>query len=169
MMAVYAVLEPPARPDGQPVDLDRVQLVPDGFSWGAFLFGPLWMLWHRLWLVLLGWLAVTAALAVAQGLLGVSGNGRLVVAALVALLVGLEAGMLRRWTLRRAGWRDHGIVVADDVEAAEQRYFVRATRERDAAAVPPYEADRGPLTAPRATPPGRGGVLGLFPLPGGGR
>ena len=34
----------------------------DGFSFWAFLLGPLWMLWHRMWLVLIGYLAVTIGL-----------------------------------------------------------------------------------------------------------
>jgi hypothetical protein len=69
-MAVYAVLEPPARPDGQPADPDRVRFVRDGFSWGAFLFGPLWMIRHRLWLVLLCWFLVMAGFGVIHVALG---------------------------------------------------------------------------------------------------
>lgn len=168
-MAVYAVLEPPARPDGQPVDPDRVRFVRDGFSFGAFLFGPLWMIRHRLWLVLLCWVLVMAGFAVIHMALGVPSGARVLVALLVSLLVGLESGTLRRWTLLRAGWHDAGIVVADDFEAAEQRYF----SVRTAGHVATVWTDPGPApaagTALRAAPFGRGGVLGLFPFPGGGR
>ncbi len=52
-----------------------------------------------------------------------SSDNQAVVAVLVALLVGFEAASLRRWTLTRRGWTDHGVVVADDVEAAERRFF----------------------------------------------
>jgi hypothetical protein len=171
-MAVYAVLEPPARPDGQPVDPDRVRFVRDGFSWGAFLFGPLWMIRHRLWLVLLGWFLVMAGFAVAHAALFVPAGARLAVAALIALLVGLESATLRRWTLRRGGWRDAGVVVADDLESAEQRYFARrALAGEDGRAVPPASGSP-PEGAAGAGPyrrQGRDGVLGLFPLPGAGR
>lgn len=164
-MAVYAVLEPPARPDGQPADPDRVRFVRDGFSWGAFLFGPVWMIRHRLWLVLVCWLLVTAGFGVAHAALAVPAGGRFAVAGLVALLIGLESATLRRWTLLRRGWREAGIVIADDLEGAEQRYFARRA---EAAPGPPSVGD--PWTdapAPRLRPAGR--VLGLFPLPGAGR
>ncbi|MFL9828454.1 DUF2628 domain-containing protein [Rhodoplanes sp. SY1] len=162
-MAVYAVLEPPARPDGQPADPVRVRFVRDGFSWGAFLFGPLWMIRHRMWLVLVCWGLVMVGFGIAHTALGVPGGARLAVAVLIALLVGLESATLRRWTLLRGGWREAGIVVADDLETAEQRYFARRA---DAAA----DLDRAwsDAPAPRLRPAGRG-VLGLFPLPGAGR
>ncbi len=47
---------------------------------------------------------------------------------LIALLVGLEAGALRRWTLERRGWKTHGFVVGDDLEDAERRFFGQWTR-----------------------------------------
>ena len=33
-------------------DSDRFVFVRDGFHFWAFLFGPLWFIWHRLWLAL---------------------------------------------------------------------------------------------------------------------
>ncbi|NVO14358.1 MAG: DUF2628 domain-containing protein [Rhodoplanes sp.] len=167
-MAVYAVLEPPARPDGQPVDPDRVRFVRDGFSLGAFLFGPLWMIRHRLWLVLLCWALVMAGFGVIHVALGVPAGVRVLVALLVSLLVGLESGTLRRWTLARAGWRDAGIVVADDREAAEQRFFSGRAAVFARGASPAYDVDWSAGPTP-VRPSGRGGVLGLFPFPGGGR
>ncbi len=74
----------------------------DGFHFWAFLLAPLWMLWHRLWLVFVGFVVVTVALQLALYALGVGGGGRLLAYALLALLVGLEAGTLRRWTLHAA-------------------------------------------------------------------
>jgi hypothetical protein len=41
----------------------------------------------------------------------------------VAILVGLEAATLRRWTLNRRGWKNIGVVVGEDVESAERRFF----------------------------------------------
>ena len=29
---------------------DEPVLVREGFAWGAFLFGPLWLAWHRTWI-----------------------------------------------------------------------------------------------------------------------
>ena len=53
-MPVYTVHEPPPRDDDdRRRRRDRFVFVRDGFSFWAFLLAPLWMLWHRLWLVLL--------------------------------------------------------------------------------------------------------------------
>jgi hypothetical protein len=106
---------------------------------------------------------VMVGFGIAHAALGVPAGARLAVAVLIALLVGLESATLRRWTLLRAGWREAGIVVADDLETAEQRYFAR--RVEGAAGSEPAWSD---APAPRLRPAGRG-VLGLFPLPGAGR
>src|SRR5262249_21702267 len=49
-MAVYPVHQPPLRADDAAADPDRFIFVRDGFYGWALLFGPLWMLRHRLWL-----------------------------------------------------------------------------------------------------------------------
>ena len=54
-MSVFTVHAPPPRrgePDGDPT---RFAFVRDGFSVWAFLFAPLWMLRHRLWLAFFGY------------------------------------------------------------------------------------------------------------------
>src|SRR5436190_16566971 len=118
-MAVYSVFEPPARADDGADHSERFAFVRDSFSWGACIFGPFWMLRHRLFLVLLLWIALAIAIAVVARVLSVpSGSGAAAIL-LLAVLIGFEASTLRRWTLWRRGWRDLGIVVADDLEAAE--------------------------------------------------
>ncbi len=168
-MAVYSVLEPPPRSGGRDGE-ERFVFVRDGFSWAAFFFGALWMLWRRLWLVLLGYLVLMAGLEVVFRLLGASVGTRILTGFLIALLIGLEAGTLRRWTLIRRGGRDHGIVVGDDLETAERRFFSAWAASTDApgsagAGATPAAANPARRTA--ASPPA--GVLGLFPRPGGSR
>jgi hypothetical protein len=169
-MAVYSVLEPPPR-SGARDGAERFVFVRDGFSWAAFFFGALWMLWRRLWLVLLGYLVLMAGLEVVFRLLGASVGTRVLTGFLIALLIGLEAGTLRRWTLIRRGGRDHGIVVGDDLEAAERRFFsawaapsIDAPRSAGAGAT---AAPANPAQRAAASPPAV--VLGLFPRPGGSR
>src|SRR5262252_3960949 len=123
MMAVYTVFEPPLRGQESESDPARFAFVRDGFYWSAFFFAVLWMLWHRLWLVLIGYLVVAAAMAGLLRLSGASGAASVLVGFLLALLVGIEASTLRRWTLARRGWKPVGVVVADDFELAERRYF----------------------------------------------
>src|SRR5258708_20295949 len=72
-MAVYTVHVPLSR-DGASAP-ERFVFVRDGFSFAALLFGPLWMLRHRMWLVLLAYALVVAALALVLHLPGSVGLG----------------------------------------------------------------------------------------------
>jgi hypothetical protein len=160
-MSVFTVHEPPPLRSEQAVsDPARFIFVRDGFYFWAFLLAPLWMLRHRLWLGLLFYVLAFAALQVALWAVGATGAVRTIVAFLLALLVGLEAASLRRWTLARRGWRNVGIVVGDDLEAAERRFFdawVKRGETRGSAAT----------TAGRTwVPPSGPEVIGLFPETG---
>jgi hypothetical protein len=156
-MAVYTVHEPPPKPFEQASDPERFDFVRDGFSFWAFLFGPLWMLRHRMWLALVGYVGVSAALELIFSLFGTGMSARLVAGLLLALLVGVESATLRRFTLGRRGWTNLGVIVADDLEAAERRFFDVWVKSGGA--------------APRTTEPSRQAaaapdVIGLFPQPG---
>jgi hypothetical protein len=162
-MAVYTVHQPPLKKYQSAPDPERFVFARDGFSFWAFLFGPLWMLWHRMWLVLLGYIAAVAALEVGLRFAGASGSARFVAGFLLALLIGIEAGTLRRFTLRR--WRNIGVIVGDDREAAERRFFDSWVKSE---MLPPSPG----LTTPAPLPPPQRAahsgpdVIGLFPQPG---
>jgi len=143
-------------------DTDRFVFVRDGFHFWAFVFGPLWLIWHRLWWALLAYVVIIAAIFGLMVALRTGGDARGFVLLIVALLTGYEAASARRWTLSRGWWREQGIVVADDAEAAERRFFAQWTGE--SVSPGPPSTDRG------APPPVRPGaphdVIGLFPQPG---
>ena len=116
------------------------------------------MLWRRLWLVLLIYLAGTAAIQAALWALGVSGAVKFAVGFLIALLVGFEAASLRRWTLTRRRWTNVGLVVAPNQETAERRFFEPwMSRGAFGAAAAAAPAMRMPAPSPD--------VIGLFPEP----
>ena len=105
-------------------DPERFVFVRDGFYFWAFLLTPVWMLWHRLWLVLLIYLSWSRRRSTACCILPASAPAAsLLVELLISLLVGLEAGTLRRFTLARRGWQNVGVVSGDDLEDAERRFF----------------------------------------------
>jgi hypothetical protein len=161
-MAVYTVHEPPLRAGATP-EPERFVFVRDGFSFAALLFGPLWMLRHRMWLVLLGYGAVVVLLSLVLHLHASATVGA-IVWALLALLLGFEAGTLRRFTLGRRGFRNIGIVVGDDLDLAERRFFDAWIRKDSSAPAAPGGAPA--LTpSPRMAHP-TSDVLGLFPEPG---
>jgi hypothetical protein len=163
-MAIYTVHEPPPRRNAATGDTNRFVFVRDGLHFWAFVFGPLWILMRRLWLVLLGYVVLMAAVEVGLTLLGVSSGVRIVVGLLVSLLIGLEASSLRRWTYARRRWRWHGVVSAPDRETAERRFFdgfVMKVPAGESEPTPPAPVLRVP-PAPPSPPPE---VLGLFPEP----
>jgi hypothetical protein len=116
-MAIYAVYVPP---ETEPGDADRVVFVRDGFSVVALLFGPLWLLVHRFWLGLVGWLVVSAAIAAIAGALHQDG---LALSVLFAFWLGLEASAIHRWTLERRGYDLAAVVEGGDRDAVERRFF----------------------------------------------
>ena len=122
-MSIYTVYEPPLKAHESAPDPERFVFVRDGFSFWAFLLAPWWMLRHRLWLALVCYVILAVALSVALRLIGTSAAVAIIAGALFSLLVGFEAATLRRFGLARRGWRNVGIVVGDDVESAERRFF----------------------------------------------
>ena len=60
-MPVYTV-HAPVTNDAGIAATDRFAFVRDGFHFWAALLGPLWLVWHRLWLALIGWIAATIAI-----------------------------------------------------------------------------------------------------------
>jgi Protein of unknown function (DUF2628) len=175
-MPAYTVHEPPPRDGGDALAAaDRFVFVRDKFSLWAFVFGPVWMIWRGLWLVLLLYLVAMAALQATLWAVDAPAVIRAAVGLLIALLIGFEASTLRRWTLSRRGWINHGVVVGDDEETAERRFFDiwMANRGRPPAAAVATPATTMPAVtaAPLATampyrtaadPPD---VVGLFPEP----
>ncbi|RVT98854.1 hypothetical protein EOD42_01705 [Rhodovarius crocodyli] len=83
-------------------------LLAERFSWFGLLFGPFWLLRHRLW-----WQAVVAiVLMVALPWPAIPA---------LHLLVGLLGADLRASALRRRGWKLEAVVVARDEAMALRR------------------------------------------------
>jgi hypothetical protein len=122
-MAVYTVHAPPLKRYEPEPDPERFIFVRDGFSLWAFLLGPIWMLRHRMWLVLFGYILTVAAFEGLLNLLNIADSARVTVGIVLALLVGFEAPTLRRFTLARRRYGNVGIIVGDDLEVAERRFF----------------------------------------------
>ena len=81
------------RPGAAPV------LVREGFSWGALIFGPLWLAAHRVWVPAVLVLAATILIMV----LARDGVSAALLVALLVLL-GLSGQDLRRWSLDHRGY-----------------------------------------------------------------
>ena len=152
-MPTYTVHQPPRR-EGRPVPgPERFVFVRDGFHVWAFLLPPLWMLLHRLWLVLLGYAVVIVAVTVAFAVAGIPQWADALASLLFGILIGLEAATLRRWTLTRRKWTQLGYVVAEDEELAERRFFAAiCTRRRKLSSAPSAKAGTTSRSSSPATP-----------------
>jgi hypothetical protein len=176
-MPVYTV-HAPVMTNAGIAAADRFAFVRDGFHFWAALAGLVWLAWHRLWLALIGWIVLLLAVDFGMAALGARGGSIFLANLLLALLMGFEAASLRRWTLSRRNWRQLDIVVADDEETAERRFFDRWTAKQRALSNDQLAVDRGapPPTRDipghafsRPPPLPRSEIIGLFPEPGGSR
>lgn len=116
-MASYGVLTKDA-----PIGME---LVREGFSFSAFLFGPLWFAGSRAWLGATVWIIGAASIA-ALSVAFAAGAGALLMAIVTFMfLMGLEASEFRRRSLIRRGYRLADIVEAHDRNEAQVRFLAR--------------------------------------------
>jgi Protein of unknown function (DUF2628) len=137
-MKLYSVY---ARPED--AAFEEAVFVAQEFSWPAFVFGGLWALANRMWIVaavMLAGLALLSSLPEREGLFVSLG---------VAVLAGMFAPELKAWSLRRRGFAKVGQASGGDMEAAEIVFYANPP-------VAPPSAPRAVPTAPGADP------LGLF-------
>ena len=163
-MPVYTVHAPKSLGTDVRAAPEKVVFVRDGFHVWAFLLGFIWLIYRRLWLVLLGYIVVQVAAEIMLRLTHASGFAYFVVMLVIALFLGSEAGALRRWTLSRRKWQQIGLVAADDEEAAERRFFEQISQ--DGFAYPAKTSSVVPM--PRSSIVAQD-AAGFFPMPDGSR
>ena len=156
-MSVYTV-QAPTGMLGEP-EPERAVFLREGFSWPAFVFGLLWLLWHRLWAIAALWLVaygVLTWLAVWHFGLGTT----LEIALALRILLGLEGNGLLRRKLAGRHYRLIDVVTAEAPEVAEHLFFIRrapSPNDQPPTLKSPPPPDLRPHTDTE--------VLGVFPLP----
>jgi hypothetical protein len=95
-------------------------LVREGFSFAAFLFGPIWLLAHRAWIPAVLLIAVN----VVVGSLAPEAAEPLLFLGIM-LFVGVTGNDMRRFSLERAGYLLMHVVAARDVDGALARLLDR--------------------------------------------
>lgn len=137
-MRFFTLHERPGKAGGDP----QVVAVGSGFSWWAALVPPLWLLRHRLWLGLIGYLLLSLVWGIALELGDIAEPAATVLALGLSFLIGAMAADYRRWTLARRGWRFMGVLRASDAREAEE-YYIRS--HMTAAASAPASAATAPV------------------------
>jgi hypothetical protein len=102
---------------------DALMFVKDGFSLQAALFAPLWLAGKGLWLALLGYIAIMAALIGLWVMFGWSMAGFMLAWIAVHLIVGFESDSALRMHLASKGWHTLGAVTGKDALDCERRFF----------------------------------------------
>jgi hypothetical protein len=156
-MPVYTVHLPEETKSGLDPATEAV-LVREGFSLSAFVFGPLWLIWHQRWLALALWLAAVAAFAGLALKFGARPGLFAISYLALAFLIGLEAAAMRRRRLERRGFDFVDVAIGEKPDDAETAWLAR--RRPTGVVSAPIAAS--PLV--RTTP-----LVGLFPDPAAGR
>ena len=121
-MRAFTVHAPPDESAGP----ERFAFIKDGISWPALFVPVLWILWHRLWLALMGYIIFVLVLMWSERL--VNEGAAVIVAILGAILFALEANNIRRMSLASRGWRDMGGSFGQNLDEAEIRFFENWTK-----------------------------------------
>lgn len=146
----------PANLDGDLLaNAEKFVFVRDGFSIFAFLLAPVWMLFNRLWLVLLGYLVLQAGVQLAFAGLGVSPSMQAALGLGINLLVAFEADSLRRWSMARKGYRLLGAVTGPSLEICERRFFESSWVDEGGTGAHsrPADEEQPEKAAPTSVPP----------------
>lgn len=153
-MRIYSIFEPvrgPVRPD----DPRSVVFLKEGFCWPALFVPLLWMLYHRMWLITAGYVALSAAVAGIGQIMGANETPAAIIGLGFGLIVAWEAAGLRRRALLRAGFHQVATVAAKNLALAEARYFAESMPQR-LAQTQPVEPVRTPGAERRRTQTGWG-------------
>jgi hypothetical protein len=166
-MRIYTVHAAPGGDGTAAADPDRFVFIKEGFSWPALLVPELWLLYRRMWLIFVLFVAASVGLAML-----VTADSEAIVTAILVLArlwFATEANGLRRWTLERRGYRLIGVAEGHRLSEAEFRFFSGWLESGRRTPPAPVEPPAKPPQAETAAPsPAAGEVIGLFPNPGGG-
>jgi hypothetical protein len=172
-VAVYSVYEPPKAPADIALRAEALAFVKEGFSWPALFVPALWLIYHRMWIELVVFLAIFAVLPFAFGL--DRQNEELVgwIGIALVVLFAFEANDLRAAALERRGYRLAGVAMGSDRTEAELDFFRHwlPQQVKAEAGVPSFaptpapEPRRDIKAAPSSGVRTGEEVIGLFPRP----
>ena len=151
---------------------ERTIFVREGFSLPAFVFGPLFLAYRRLWRAALAWLVAAIALWGLAHVLALPVAFTLLLFLVLAVLVGLEANEAQRQALGRRGYIGSALVTGSTRSTVERTFFAGWSATGLGAAtglgVAAGRAGGGGLAASDPAGTGPRQVIGLFPQPAGG-
>jgi len=151
-MKSFTVHMPPEGAERTSEGAGRLVFVREGFNIWALLIPVIWMLYRRMWLPVLGYLAVVLAFNLLVLAVSPPGYVVVVVAVAFAFYFAFEANQLRRWSLERKGWHLVAVVNGAARDECEEKLFSWWLGEQD-----------GAPALPRSYAPRDYDVIGMFP------
>lgn len=130
-MQSYTIYEPRTVPEDPVKRAAAVVFVKDGFSFWAMLAAPFWLVHHRLWLALAGFVAAFAVLQVVAGLAGLPGASGAVLYGGLSVAFGVLANDIRRFFLERSSYGMIGAIAGNSRLECEQRFFANWSRRQE--------------------------------------
>ena len=102
---------------------DELVFVADGFSFWAMLAAPFWMVYHRMWVALIGFVVAFGVLRFLGYLFGapIDAGGLLYLG--LSLAFGFVANDIRRYFLEREEYQLVGAIVGATQLECERRFF----------------------------------------------
>jgi hypothetical protein len=141
-MAVFTV-HVPGGSLGERPSPERIVFLRDGFSAPAFLFGPFWLVWRRAWIPAALWTGLLFLLAVGKTALGLSAETFSVLEIAAGLMLGFEGSRFVAWSLGRRGYAECAVLVADNLDEAEEVFFANWPQGAAGMGLPPRPPSRG--------------------------
>ena len=124
-MTVYTVHEQP-EPAVDRIDrADELVFLKDGFTWSAFLLGPIWLLANKLWLATLGYVVVAALAYLLFDAFGAVDTLFSAFVLALNMIVGFEAHWFKSAKFEATGWNSLGSVTGRGLTDCERRFFER--------------------------------------------
>ncbi len=148
---------------------EAILFVKEGFAWLALFFSLLWLIYHRMWIVLTGFVASIVLLAAGVVYTGLEDDAAIISTIALSAVFALQANDLRRWSLARRGYQLVELVNGRDRGECEQKFFTSwlASQGAQAQVAPKAVKHANPAPAtPDKNPSGGEEIIGLFPEPG---
>ena len=163
-MPIYTVHVPSGLADDV-ARAERTIFVREGFSLPAFVFGPVFLVYRRLWRATLVWCVAAAVFSGLTHVLALPTPVTLLLFLVMAVLVGLEASEARRQALGRRGYIGSALITGATRSTVERTFFAGSSAPGLGIAAGPRGVPRGP-----SNPAGMGPrqIIGLFPQPASG-
>lgn len=120
-MKIYAVYIHPDKQD----PYEAAEFVQEGFNFFAFIFAPVWSLYHRLWWLFILILVINTLTYVAGQHWGVSEDILMPIKLGWAAIIAMNGNDWIAEDLHRRGWVLVDIVTGGTLVAAQQRFYDR--------------------------------------------